>query len=69
MKQGNNYYEWEQSDDGWFNIWVCHRGNNWYVRLEKDGLPMRESTAYIILKKLCQNCVNKGGCKFYELYR
>ena len=69
MKQGNNYHEWEQSDDGWFNVWVCSRGSNRQFRIEKDGAPMKESTAYKIFDGCCKNCVNKGGCKFYELYR
>lgn len=60
---------WRQSDDGWFNLWRCLRGNGTAYRIEKDGAPMRESTAVKLAQEYCKNCYNKEGCKFYGLYR
>lgn len=60
---------WEQTDDGWFNIWRCVRGNQRAFRPEKDGVPMVETTALGIFEKCCKNCYNQRGCKFYDLYR
>lgn len=60
---------WQQSDDGWFNLWRCSRGNATAYRKEKDGAPMRETTALEVFEKCCKNCYNNARCKFYELYR
>lgn len=60
---------WQQTDDGWFNIWKCLRGNSIAYRIEKDGAPMRETTAIKLVSERCANCYNKEGCKFYDLYR
>lgn len=60
---------WVQSDDGWFNIWKCVTGNAISFRIEKDGTPMRETTAIKLVQEYCSRCPNKERCKFYELYR
>ena len=60
---------WRQTDDGWFNLWRCIRGSSTAYRIEKDGAPMRESTAVKLAQEYCKNCYNTKRCKFYELYR
>lgn len=62
-------FSWRQSDDGWFNTWECAGGNNRAFRIEKDGAPMRETTALKLAAEYCSKCQNKRGCFFYDLYR
>lgn len=63
----NDY--WKQDHDAWFNLWRCIKGNAITYRKERDGAPMAETTAYRIISEYCAKCHNKGGCKFYDLYR
>lgn len=64
-----SFKKWEQTDDGWFNIWRCADGNIISYRIEKDGAPMRETTAIKLICEYCAKCHKREECYFYDLYR